>query len=174
MQLQKKFQKAVAIIDQLTPEEINRLHRICRDIQTAEEQLLTAAAELIRRCVDSCEGLCCRNLRIEQVIDIYDLIFILTATGQMKPRIQKRLGRMNPFFSADCVFLKDGGGPCIFPFNTRPEICITSFCSREDQIGPEIRLVTRRFTALRRFLLFRKPRRLQRRLRGVLERRRRS
>jgi hypothetical protein len=174
MQLQKKFQKAVAIIDQLTPEEINRLHRICRDIQAAEEQLLTAATELIRRCVDSCEGLCCRNLRIEQVIDIYDLIFILTAAGQMKPRIQKRLGRMNPFFSADCVFLKDGGGPCIFPFNTRPEICITSFCSREDQIGPEIRLVTRRFTALRRFLLFRKPRRLQRRLRGVLERRRRS
>ncbi len=174
MLLQKKFQKAVTIIDQLTPEEIERLRRICRDIQAAEEQLLTAAAELIRRCVDACEGLCCRNLRIEQVIDLYDLIFILTAADTMKPQIQRRLEQLSPFFSADCVFLKDDAGPCIFPFNTRPEVCITSFCGREDRIGPEIRLVARRFAALQRFLLFRKPRRLQRRLRGFIERHRRA
>lgn len=165
MQLQKKFQKAVEIIGKLTPDERRRLKKICRDIQAAEEQLLAAATDLIRRCTESCEGLCCRNLRIDNIIDLYDFIFILTAAGHMKPRIQKRVGHQSRFFSADCVFLKNGEGPCIFPFNTRPEVCITSFCGREDQISAQIRQVERRFAALHRFLLFRKPRLLKNRLR---------
>ena len=172
MLLQKKFQKAVAIVGRMRPDEVSQLKKICREIQVAEERLLAASTELIQRCTQSCEGLCCRNLKSGQIIDIYDFVFILTAAPGMKAQIRKRVGHQPLDFTADCVFLENGAGPCIFPFNTRPEVCITSFCGREEQIGTEIRQVTRRFAALRRFVLFQKPRRLKRRLqRWILGRR---
>lgn len=172
MLLQKKFQKAVAIVGRLTPHEVRQLTKICRRIQAAEERLLAASGELIQRCTRSCGGLCCRNLQSGQIIDLYDFVFILTAAPAMKPRIRKRVGHQLPDFTADCVFLENGEGPCIFPFNTRPEVCITSFCGREECISTEIRQVTRRFTTLRRFVLFQKPRRLQRRMQRLIPGRR--
>ncbi|MGD8958614.1 MAG: hypothetical protein PVI27_02125 [Desulfobacteraceae bacterium] len=172
MLLQKKFQKAVSILGRMRPNEVLQLKKICRGIQASEERLLAASTELIQGCTQSCGGLCCRNLKSGQIIDLYDFVFILTAAPAMKPRIRKRVGHQPLDFTADCVFLEHGVGPCIFPFNTRPEVCITSFCGREEQIGAEIREVTRRFAALRRFVLFQKPRRLQRRLQRLIPGRR--
>jgi hypothetical protein len=69
------------------------------------------------------------------------------------------LGRES-FFASDCLFLKNGLGPCLFPEGLRPERCVTSFCRVEPSIEKEIGRVMGEFSRLVRFFWFRPFRRL--------------
>ena len=160
MGLNYNFKKAKKIIAQLSPDELIILEKICREIQTAENALIRKAEENLVNCVEKCEGLCCRNILPYEIISIYDFIYILIVQYSMDAEISKCLENEDPFFPADCIFLADGKGPCIFPPNARAAICITTFCNNESPIKREIQSVKRKFIKLNWFILTRKPRAL--------------
>ena len=132
------FKKAEKIISELSPDDLITLEKICREIQAAENALIRKAEENLVNCLDKCEGLCCRNILPYEIISIYDFIYILTVQNSMHAEISKCLENEDTFFPADCIFLADGKGPCIFPPNARAAICITTFCNDEAPIKKEI------------------------------------
>jgi hypothetical protein len=67
------------------------------------------------------------------------------------------LAEDEPLFTADCMFLKGGIGPCLFPDGVRPEKCVLSFCGDDAPIAANIRSVHRGFVRLHRFLLLCRP-----------------
>lgn len=160
MGLNYNFNKAGKIISQLSPDELETLENICHEIQAAENALIKKAEENLVRCLKKCEGLCCRNIRLDEIISLHDLIYILTVQNSMRAEISKCLENEDPFFPADCIFLAGGKGPCIFPSNVRAAICITTFCDKEAPIKKEIQSVKRNFIKLNWFILTRKPRAL--------------
>ena len=151
------FHQAEKIIDGLRPGDKDRLRAICESIQDAETRLLSKAAAGMDRCIASCQGLCCRNIQLEAIIGVWDLVYILSVAGEYRDRMAACLENEIPFYAADCIFLADGVGPCILPENARAEVCLTTFCSRTASIDRDIRRVKRRFYRLGWFIATRRP-----------------
>ena len=130
-------------------------------------QLSDKAVPILAKCMSGCQGLCCRNIIPADIVTEWDLIFILAMAPQVEPAMAACL-QQEAFFSADCIFLANGTGPCLFPDNVRPERCIISFCKVEPLVEQEIRQVMRGFSRLIRFFMFRPCRRWLRRARQSL------
>jgi hypothetical protein len=154
MSLRYYFAKAQKTLSRITPYDRAIIEKHCRSIRIAEEQLQAAGRSAFLRCYSGCEGLCCRNLDIDAVIGFSDFIYILTLAGHLKESMSICLKNENRFFTADCVFLLNSKGPCIFPPTSRPEVCITTFCTDAETIKQEIRCVKFLFMKLNLYLLF--------------------
>jgi Fe-S-cluster containining protein len=168
MALKEKYNTALEIISQMTDEELETVEKMCADIQAAQHRLLLTAEKNMEICMNQCEGLCCKNIVINDIIDMYDFIFILISDRDLTKVISKCLENENRFYSADCIFLKDGKGPCIFPWAAKPEICVTSFCGSEDGIGEGIGGVYKAFSKLEWYIALRTARHLKNFLMGFI------
>jgi hypothetical protein len=113
-------------------------------------------------CLRGCEGLCCRRIALDDITGLSDFIYLLGSQPSLLPVIRDCLKKEDPLFAADCIFLKDGKGPCILPANTRPEVCITTFCSSCQAIRKEIAAVKWRFFKLSAFIHLHRFKRLVR------------
>jgi hypothetical protein len=149
MGLKYKFKKAEKIISSLDAEAFKELQNVCKEIQIAEDRLLKKGTSCFNLCKHKCEGLCCRNIQEDGIISQGDFVYILTLQNSMRDRIFKQAKAYSGLYPADCVFLEKGEGPCIFPPNVMPEICITSFCNSTAGIRKEIGLVKIKFLKLR-------------------------
>jgi len=156
MGIRYKIHKADAVLQRLSKEERNRVDLICAGIRKEQFRLQQEGRLLFERCVSGCEGLCCKNVIADELITLWDMIFILAASS-LCPEDLLSLAEKEPLFTADCMFLENGIGPCIFPDGHRPEKCVLSFCGDDRLIAENIRSVHRGFGRLHRFLLARKP-----------------
>lgn len=154
MSLRYYFTKAQKTLNRIASYDRAIIEKQCRSIQIAEEQLQAAGRSVFFRCYSGCEGLCCRNLDIDAVIGFSDFIYLLTVESKLKENISTCLENENRFFASDCVFLINGKGPCIFPPTSRPEVCITTFCTDVEPIKQEIRSVKSKFMKLNFYLHF--------------------
>jgi hypothetical protein len=159
MGIKADFVEAERILARLEPADKQRLQKICEEIQTAEADLLARAGSAMERCIHTCQGLCCRNIQLEAIIGVWDLVYILTVAGEYRDRLAACLEKEIPFYASDCIFLADGVGPCLLPDTSRAEVCLTTFCSGADTVEREIRKVKRCFYKLGWFLVMRTPRR---------------
>jgi len=157
MSMRYKFKAAENVITGLNPGEQARLGNICSEIQTAENLLLEAAQEILDDCGRKCRGLCCRNIHIDDIITLLDCVHILATAPAIHPLINETLVKEG-LYSADCIFLKGGTGPCLFPSDARPEKCIVSFCRGDERVAGEIRAVRKSFNRLSRFIYLRRLR----------------
>jgi hypothetical protein len=114
---------------------------LCRQIQEAERRLNAAAAQRLKGCIEECRGLCCRNLQLDAVFGVPDFVYILAVEPSLEAAIERCLSTETPFFTSNCPFLENGVGPCLFPSDLRPEVCITSFCRGDELLKPQIRRV---------------------------------
>ena len=166
MGLRHSYQTARKKIDTLNGDERSHLGAICRDIHIAQVQLTDKARPILKNCTSQCQGLCCRNIHPADIITTWDLIYILAMTPQIEDAMADCLTRES-FFPADCIFLENGTGPCLFPDNLRPERCIISFCRVEPSIEKQIGQVMSGFSRLIRFFMFQPLRRLSTRLPAI-------
>jgi hypothetical protein len=155
MELNYTFNKALHTLQALTPADRHRLASICRDIRQSEDSLNRAATKDMDKCMTACTGICCRNIRLTEIIGFCDFVYMLTVAGGMTENITACL-KHESLFSSDCIFLKNGKGPCMLPSNARPRICITSFCFDDTPVKQQIRDVNRRFSELSRFVFARR------------------
>ncbi len=146
MELGYQFKKARKIVDGLGDEDRNAMREICMEIQRAQEKLVENSEEVLKRCINGCEGLCCRNIRLTEIITFTDFIYILALNRAMEEKMSGCL-KNESLFSSDCYFLESGEGPCMFPFNSRPEKCIVTFCGDDSSIKREIKLVASGFAS---------------------------
>ncbi len=156
MGIQYKIRKADKILAVLSERERHRVDELCRQIREEQMRLQVAGRTLFQRCISGCEGLCCKNVIADELITFRDFFFIL-ATASLRAEDLLPLAEEEPLFTADCMFLKDGVGPCIFPDGIRPEKCVLSFCGDDGPIAGNIRAVHRAFAGLHRYLLLRRP-----------------
>ena len=169
MSLRYKLQKARALIATLAPAEHDELKRICKAIQRSQAVLLRNAGPAMHQCIHNCEGLCCRNAQVDDIIGLWDLVFILMRAPALAETMTARVAEEKPFYSADCLFLRSRIGPCIFASDIRPEVCVTTFCSGDSSIQKEIGAVKRQFLRLPWFFFKRKPRVMWTALRRALK-----
>ena len=148
MSLSYKFRRAERVLKQIEPGDRVGLLRVCRQIRDAQATLLASAVKQMTRCIHHCEGICCRNIELDPIISHWDLVFILTLAPHLRSRIRDCLRREDPLYRTDCVFLEKGKGPCIFPENIRPEVCVVTFCQCDRTIRREIRQVKCKFFRL--------------------------
>ncbi len=148
MYLTHQFKHALKFIRELTPEDTESLKRICWEIQTAEIVLQQKSKNLMTRCIQKCGGICCKNVQSDLIISHWDFVFILMLYPSLENDLLRCLENEQPFFSSDCIFLKDGTGPCIFPDDARPEVCIVTFCDNTSSVRKEIIGVKRKFFKL--------------------------
>ena len=156
MSLGHAFHAADRLIRGLEPGLRPDLDACCREIRRAEERLNAAAADALARCAGGCRGICCRNLQLDAVIAREDFVYLLASQPALRGRMAECLGREEPLFTSDCVFLENGTGPCIFPPHLRPQVCITSFCRSEPSLTAECAAVRRAFRRLGRLVGFRR------------------
>jgi len=156
MSLTYCFKKATHSIHRLPLDSREVLDALCRQIQAAERNLNAAAALRLQGCLENCQGLCCRNLHLEAVFGIPDFVYILSLVPTMAAGMAECLRREEPLFSSNCPFLEGGVGPCIFPPDVRPEVCITSFCRGDAALKADIGRVKKNFWKLGFFLWTRK------------------
>ncbi len=165
MALKYQLQRAVSILKQLPEEDLKHLDGLCKEIQRDEGRLNRKARPLLEACMKTCEGLCCRNVYVGNLIGLEDLIFILAGGGSTAERMARCLENEDPLFPGDCVFLEGGRGPCIFPETARPEKCIVSFCQTDTTaVHKEVARVKRDFARLGWFIRLRRLRGLARSL----------
>jgi hypothetical protein len=169
MSLRYKLGKARRLLASLSADEKAALRQICENIRQAQETMLANARPAMQQCLHRCEGLCCRNARVDDIIGLMDLVYILTLTPEFEETMTVRVAREKPFYSADCMFLKTDGGPCIFTSAVRPEVCITTFCSGDQGIQKEIQAIKRQFVKLNWFFLRRKPQAVCRALKSIFK-----
>ncbi len=148
MSIRYKFKQAKQLISLLSPQDLKLVKAICLDIHKKEKALLRKAEQNLNRCYHSCEGLCCKNIQIDTILSHWDFFYLFIQTNGVDQKLVKCLENENRLFSADCIFLKDGVGPCLFPDGIRPEICIVSFCTETQSIDPEVKKVKRCFLKL--------------------------
>ena len=148
MSIKSNIRQARALLASLSAADLGRVRNACRDIQTAQNELLAAADTMMVRCRDGCQGLCCRNVDLDAIISPWDLVYILILKPELQTRIASCTEDSEGFYSSDCPFLEAGVGPCIFPTDVRPEVCITSFCTSTTPINGELRRVKRAFFKL--------------------------
>ena len=156
MSLNYSYRRAAALIDRMKTAERMRLEHLCRRIQEAEEMLNAAAAELLQNCGDLCQGICCRNLHMDAVIDLADFVYILAQDATLRDTISRCLQHEEAFYTSNCPFLEGGVGPCVFPGHLRPEVCITSFCRGDASIRTEIGCVRKCFRTLERSIFLKR------------------
>lgn len=154
--------KAAGILRRLPAGSRDALAVLCRRINDAERKLNAAAALRLRGCLENCRGLCCRNLQLDAVFGIPDFVYLLSMAPSLEPIIAECLRLEDLFFTSNCPFLTRGVGPCLFPPDARPEVCITSFCRGGETLKAEIRRVKIGFWKLGVFLHFRKLPRIHR------------
>ncbi len=90
------------------------------------------------RCIQRCGGICRRNLQLDLVIGHWDFVFMLASNPALKEKIEECLEKEAPFFTSDCIFLENGVGPCVFPPDARPEVCLVTFCDDTSPVKREI------------------------------------
>jgi len=146
------FGQARETLRHLAPEDQFALDGLCDRIQAAEAELRVSAAGAFDKCHTVCRGICCRNIDLNAVLDYPDFVYILNRMPEMAEKVAVCLENEPAFFAADCIFLENGTGPCIFPGTIMPEVCITTFCSYESPAKEEIRLLKWRFFQLNWFL----------------------
>jgi len=151
--LNYKLNRAVGVLQCLAASEAERLDRICAGIKAAETRLSAQSAPLVEKCLLHCQGMCCRNAAFDDIIGLADFVYILRVAPHLEEPMRACLSDEKPFFTADCPFLAQGRGPCIFADDLRPEVCITTFCADTTGFGGEIRAVQRGFASLGRFLV---------------------
>ena len=154
--LRYSYHQSAKIVRQWPSGRRPLLAHLCRRIQDAERKLNAAAALRLEGCLKDCRGLCCRNLQLDAVFGIPDFVYILASTPALDAKIEECIRHEDPLFTSNCLFLERGVGPCLFPPDMRPEVCITSFCRGDDAIKAEIRRVKIDFWKLGVFLHFRK------------------
>ncbi len=164
MGLAHSLQRARKRLDALDSEERTVLLAICRDIRRAQASLSRKAGPIMVRCMARCRGLCCRNIRVADILTEWDLVYILALAPELEACMAACLEREG-LFAADCLFLENGIGPCLFPEHVRPERCIISFCRVEPRVEAEIGRVMHGFSRLIRFFTLHPCRRLLRRWR---------
>lgn len=152
MSLNLKFQQARNIITRLPSEFRPKLADKCADIKAAEKSLVEKSKPYMAHCFQVCHGLCCRNVDLDGVITVWDFVFMLMENAAPEKTIKAHLALEKPFFAADCVFLQNRTGPCLFPDHIRPSVCLTTFCGRETHIKKEIRQVESAFMKLAWFV----------------------
>lgn len=164
MGLYPTYNHARRIIKRLGPEDRENLVAVCRRIKDAQADLAVAAAPYLERCSHGCEGLCCRNAHLEEIIGLEDFIHILALEPTLAEEMAGRLQEDGGLFTRDCMFLENGKGPCILPAGVRPEVCVTSFCMATPAASKAIAAVKWRFQHLVWFIRLRHARTLARRL----------
>ncbi len=152
MSLGYHFKKARKTLRSLAPADRCALDNLCRDIQQAEENLLETAADALVTCRTACRGRCCRNLDLDAVLGFPDFVYILTMENGLADQMAACLESESALFIADCIFLENGTGPCIFPRGVMPEVCMTTFCGDETPAKREIRQLKWKFFRLNWFL----------------------
>lgn len=156
MELQYKIQKALRFIDSLSGKEREALQNICFEIQRAQAALNAAAVSYFQRCMLECRGVCCKNIHVNDVVTQLDLVYVLSMKEVSSDQILE-FATSEKLFSADCLFLKDGQGPCFFPANIKPERCIITFCGETRPIRRELKAIRSKFNKLSRFTRFKRP-----------------
>ncbi len=132
--------------------DIDRLRSVCLDIHEAEKRLMRASEPYLQRCIHHCEGLCCRNVFLGEVMGFEDFCFIFVIHPEYFEILLPLVSRLNTMYTANCPFLQNGVGPCLLPEAVRPEVCITSFCMQTPDADAAIRGVQTRFRRLSRIL----------------------
>lgn len=161
MGLKYKFKKAQEIIERSGNKDLIAIKGICEEIQRSQNKLLEQAKDVLKYCNDRCRGLCCRNIYPDDIITLADFVYILAMKNSVESSLRDEISeclKKETLFSSSCIFLKKGEGPCIFPSDLRPEMCIISFCGGDTTIKKEINMVGSKFSKLIRFILLRKPR----------------
>ncbi len=148
--------RAAGILRRLPAGSRGALALLCRSINDAERKLNAAAALRLKGCLEDCRGLCCRNLQLDAVFGIPDFVYLLTVMPDLETEITECLRSEEPIFTSNCPFLQRSVGPCLFPRDVRPEVCITSFCRGDEALKTEIRRVKICFWKLGVFLHFKK------------------
>lgn len=156
MELHHKIVKAQRIIESLKGKEEKTLLQICHDIQCAQDALNTGACSFFNACIQSCRGICCRNINVNDVVTDLDLIYVLSMKKKMADQVIRCAGS-ETLYTADCLFLNKGIGPCIFPANVKPERCIITFCGETRPIRREIKAVRSNFSKLSRYTKIKRP-----------------
>lgn len=156
LELQYKIKKALRFIDSLSGKERETLQNICFEIQRAQAALNVEAVSYFQRCMFECRGICCKNINVKDVVTQLDLVYILSMKGASSNQILQ-FAKSEKLFSADCLFLKDGQGPCIFPADVKPERCIMTFCGNTRPIRRELKAIRSKFNKLSRFTKFKRP-----------------
>ncbi|MFH1136322.1 MAG: hypothetical protein V1816_09605 [Pseudomonadota bacterium] len=151
MSLTPKFKAARKVLNGLSPSERAALEIICAEIRAAEEKLLEAGRVVCENGLCGAKGLCCRNVNLDEIINLQDFVFILVSDPSLGEAISGRLVNEG-LFVANCLFLENGAGPCIFPRASRPETCITAFCGDDRPVRGELVEVRVGFERLSRFL----------------------
>lgn len=152
MSLRYCYKKAARILQRLSPQSRDALEVLCRQVQDAERQLNAAASLRLKGCLEDCQGLCCRNLQLDAVFGAPDFVYLLAMASSLEAKIAECLRHEEPFFTSNCLFLERGVGPCLFPPDVRPEVCITSFCRGDELLKPQIRRVKMEFWKLGFFM----------------------
>lgn len=147
-----QFNTARRILQSLDAGNSLALARLCMQIHGAEQALIIASKPYLNRCVQGCQGLCCRNVCLDEIIGLEDFIYILSLAPHLDAKIEKQLKNLKCLFTADCVFLENSMGPCIFPADIRPEVCITSFCTDTPDASRQIGAVKWGFQKLAWFV----------------------
>lgn len=155
MSIGHSFRKADRLLKKMPPGDRDGLLPICHELREAQAGLLAAAAKPMKRCIERCAGMCCRNIELDPIISHWDLLFILALAPQTRSEIQHCLLKEDPLYRTDCIFLRGGIGPCIFPDTVRPEVCVTTFCENDRPVRREIRRVKRLFFRLAWFVRWR-------------------
>lgn len=157
MQLLYTIDKTQRLLNNINGLKARRLAAICNEIVTAQERLNAVAGPYFDRCIRHCKGICCKNIRIHEIVNQLDILFILTAVPRLYPQL-RACAANEGLFSNDCLFLKDARGPCLFPSNMKPERCILTFCEDTSAIARHIRCVRTKFTRLSLHSKLRYPR----------------
>ena len=158
MGLEYKLKKAGKIVSSLNPGNLEEVRGICLEIRLAQENLLHAGEDILNYCQAVCQGLCCRRVELDMIISHWDFVFLMILHKSWEDRIADCLERCLTFFPSNCVFLENGVGPCIFPHDSKPEVCIVTFCGDASTVKKEIKEVKSKFLKLSRFITFKKPR----------------
>ena len=156
MSLKDKFKRAEEIVNELPPHDLESLQGICEEICSAQIWLQKESASAIQYCFSTCKGICCRNFYINSIITLQDFVMILTVRPPNLHEIRSCLARENTLYSADCIFLKNSIGPCLFPQNAKPQFCTVSFCSSDKKMKAGLNGVKNGFSKLFWFVFFRK------------------
>ena len=76
MALGPLFKRARKTLRHLSPEDKCALDGLCDRIQEAEANFHTSAADAFEKCRTTCEGICCRNVELNAVLDSYNTVFV--------------------------------------------------------------------------------------------------
>ena len=156
MHTRQNIEKANRILKSCTAKDLIALKEICTRIQSAQENFLRHADDYFDFCHKQCKGLCCRNIHVGHIVTLLDFVYILGLDREILPRIRKAADQER-MFAANCFFLRDRAGPCMFGPSSKPERCILTFCQDLQPLRPEIKAIRAGFNRLSRFVILRKP-----------------